>query len=207
MSYSLPVHLCPAHDYKKTRGRKNGLLFCSPTSSASSIHPVPIFVPLQILSVSVAFNSVAMSGIIGVLDGAISLVTFAADAFAELSKSESVGLRIRVGLDSEKGLSNAGGKIDEIRIYNENDQLLGSSAGGEIGSGEYSDFVIDQINKQQALRTVIVGGDDAVCVAFMTYNTVDAQYGWTGDWGCVCGMRWYYSKVDVCFPCLHPRPT
>jgi hypothetical protein len=85
-----------------------------------------------------------------------------------------------------------------IRVYNDNEQILGSTGGGYIRTGEFQDFKISQANGQQAAFAILYGSTDAVCVPYVTTTWTDGQqFGWVGDWGKVCGLDWYYSNVYV----------
>lgn len=56
--------------------------------------------------------------VIGVVSGILGIAQFGIDNFGAHDTGGSV-VRFQVGLDSDGGLSNAGGDIPEIRLFNE----------------------------------------------------------------------------------------
>ncbi|KAI1131669.1 hypothetical protein F5Y10DRAFT_262046 [Nemania abortiva] len=106
---------------------------------------------------------------------------------------------IRAGEDKTMGddgkvLSNAGGGIDLIKTYNNNDELIGSGGTGYIASGGRVVFTTEQTNTQQSITTEFYATNDALCIAYITATMEDGtQWGWTGDWGYTCGLNWFLS--------------
>ncbi|KAM0268079.1 hypothetical protein ACHAQH_010054 [Verticillium albo-atrum] len=50
---------------------------------------------------------------------------------------------------------------------------------------------------QQTHYTIINGGSDAVCLAWITIEWPDGnQFGWTGDTADLCGEDWYFSGLS-----------
>ncbi|KAI1347143.1 hypothetical protein F5Y01DRAFT_330117 [Xylaria sp. FL0043] len=106
---------------------------------------------------------------------------------------------IRAGLDKTSDgaghlLSNAGGGISLIKTYNNNGELIGSGGKGSIKSGGIETFTTEQTNTQESVTTEFYATNDALCIAWIT-ATMDmgSQWGWTGDWGYICGLNWYPS--------------
>jgi hypothetical protein len=106
-----------------------------------------------------------------------------------------------VGVNGHQGLSNADGGIQTIRTYNVDGRLLGSGGGvGEIQS--FADVSVEQGVPNQALTAEFYANDNALCIAYITAKLHDdSPWAWTGDWGQICGLDWYYSGVAVR---LHP---
>ena len=142
----------------------------------------------------------AAIGAIGFLSEALSIVQFGIDNFAE---PETVGstIRIAVGLDTKGGLSNAGGDLPDVRLWNEAGDFLGMRVDpGEVTSGGFADITIphDGDSTQQAAYTLFSANDNAICIAYasITWPSGD-KYSWIGDWGHMCGYSWYHSNYFV----------
>jgi hypothetical protein len=143
---------------------------------------------------------------IGLMADVLGIWSFFADQVPSPSNTATV-FRIAVGLDGTRdpntpntALSNAGGAIDSIRVYNGNGALIGvGSLRDPIGEGGFSDAVVRQEDlAQQAVWTDFYAGDDAVCIAYITATWHDSQkWGWTGDWGSYCGLPGYPSGIFV----------
>ncbi|KAB5539382.1 hypothetical protein GE09DRAFT_1290494 [Coniochaeta sp. 2T2.1] len=120
-----------------------------------------------------------------------------------MSLVDVIGLiSVKVGVDGcckdvDPKLSNAGGGIQTVRLYNVNGALIGSGGGtdGSIGSG---DFAVHQSVANQALTAEFYANDDAACIATISATLHDdTKWGWTGDWGKICGLDWYYSGIAM----------
>lgn len=88
-------------------------------------------------------------GLVGTILGIWSFITDNIPAGAE---QKSV-FRVQVGVDGTQGLTNAGGDISLIKVYNSNNNLIGSGSGGYVTNGGFADFTAQQSNLQQALAT------------------------------------------------------
>lgn len=137
---------------------------------------------------------------IGIISGALGIVQFGLDNFAE---PETVGstIRIAVGLDYDGGLNNAGGDLPDVRLFNEAGDFIGMSADpGYVQAGGFSDITIAHSgdSTQQATYTLFSANDDAICIAYaaITWPSGD-EYSWIGDWGHKCGGSWYYSNYFI----------
>ncbi|KAJ5602091.1 hypothetical protein N7510_011625 [Penicillium lagena] len=71
---------------------------------------------------------------------------------------DTATVRVAAGLDGH-GLTQAQGSLSGVNVYNEFQHLIGSSGGGNIGSGGYYDFKVDQHNLQQATFVELLGSD------------------------------------------------
>ena len=69
---------------------------------------------------------VAAINVIGVISGLLGIYQFGADNFGKADEGGSV-VRVQVGLDYENGLSNSGGDLPDIRLFNEVGEFLGGS--------------------------------------------------------------------------------
>lgn len=96
-------------------------------------------------------------------------------------------------------MTNAGGGLQTIRTYNANGALLGAGGGTDgIGSGEFADQRVFQQVANQATTAEFYANDDAMCIGYISATLHDdSHWAWTGDWGKICGIDWYYSGVAV----------
>lgn len=134
----------------------------------------------------------AVIDVIGVLSGILGIAQFGIDNFGASDTGGSV-VRFQVGLNSDGGLSNAGGDIPDIRLFNEVGDFLGGSYNpGFIEDGTTgSDIRVTQKKEQQATYALFTANDDAVCLAYVSIVWPDEQkYGWLGSWGRQCGVPW-----------------
>lgn len=95
-------------------------------------------------------------------------------------------VRFQVGLDSDGGLTNAGGDIPDIRLFNEVGEFLGGRYDpGYIEDGTTgSDVKVTQKSEQQTTYALFSANDDAVCLAYISIVWPDEQkHGWLGSWG------------------------
>lgn len=141
-------------------------------------------------------SSLTMAQVLGVVANVLGVFGFFASSFQNPNPNVC-NVRVAAALNGPD-LSGADGSIQAVRIYNENQQLIGSRSGGYIGSGGFADFGVQQSNNQQAMFVQIQATNDAICIPYATTTFVDgAKYGWIGDWGAFCGLNWYYGNVAV----------
>lgn len=70
-----------------------------------------------------------------------------ASLFAQPDDGRYSVVRIAAALDGGSDqLTNGGGGIKSIRLYNENEEDIGDIGKHKIGNGEFYDFKIDQKN-------------------------------------------------------------
>lgn len=134
----------------------------------------------------------AFTGVIGVISGILGIAQFGMDKFAAPDSSGSV-VRFQVALDSDGGLSNAGGDIPDIRLFNEVGEFLGGRYDpGFVEDGTTSsDVRVKQKSEHQATYALFSANDNAVCLAYISIIWPDEQkYGWLGSWGRQCGATW-----------------
>lgn len=134
----------------------------------------------------------AIINVIGVLASVLGIVQFGEDNFGGQDSGGSV-VRIQVGLDNGSGLSNSGGDMPDVRLFNEVGEFLGATYDpGHIDDGTTgSDIKISQTSEQQATYGLFTTNDDAICIAYLSIVWPDEQkFGWTGDWGRECGATW-----------------
>lgn len=140
--------------------------------------------------------------VIGLISGVLGIWSFGETLLPAQDVTASM-YRIQVGLDDTPGdggdkLSNAGGGIDKIRTYNANGALLGAGGATTIGSGSFSDVGVAQGVSNQAITAEFYATSDAPCIAYISATLHDGtKWGWTGDWGKICGLPWYYSGIAV----------
>ncbi|OCL05722.1 hypothetical protein AOQ84DRAFT_399413 [Glonium stellatum] len=140
----------------------------------------------------------AIIDVIGVVSGLLGILQFGMDNFGSQDTGGSV-VRVKVGLDQDGGLSNAGGNVPDIRLFNEVGDFLGAHYDpGSITDGTDVDVTVSQTEEQQATYALFSANDNAVCIAYVSITWPDGQkYGWEGDWGKQCGATWYYSNVII----------
>ena len=68
----------------------------------------------------------AIINIIGAISGALGIIQFGQDNFGSGEDKGGSVVRIQVGLDSDRGLNNAGGDLPDIRLFNEVGEFLGA---------------------------------------------------------------------------------
>lgn len=130
--------------------------------------------------------------VIGVVSGILGIAQFGINNFGAPDSGGSV-VRFQVGLDSDGGLSNAGGDTPDIRLFNEVGVFLGASYDpGFIEDGTTGhDVRVQQKSEQQATYALFSANDNAVCLAYVSIVWPDKQkYGWLGSWGRQCGAPW-----------------
>ncbi|GAP85847.1 hypothetical protein SAMD00023353_1401440 [Rosellinia necatrix] len=137
---------------------------------------------------------------IGLISGFLGIIQFGIDNIPEV---ESVGstVRVRVGLDFNGRLSNTGGDLPDIRLFNEAGEFIGITADpGTVKSGMAGDITVEHKSNlgQQATYTLFSANNDAICIAYASITWPNGEeYGWVGDWGRQCGGSWYYSNVYI----------
>ncbi|KAJ2996616.1 hypothetical protein NUW58_g915 [Xylaria curta] len=137
---------------------------------------------------------------LGIISEVVGLVSFGMDLLPE-QESVASKIRIAVGLDMKDGLTNGGGDLPDVRLFNEAGDFIGMSADpGTVRSGEYGDITVQHNSgsKQQATYALFSANDDAICIVYAGITWPSGErYGWMGDWGRACGGTWYYSNIYV----------
>ncbi|RYO97129.1 hypothetical protein DL765_011298 [Monosporascus sp. GIB2] len=137
---------------------------------------------------------------IGVISGVLGIIQFGIDNFAEPERVGST-VRIAVGLDYDGGLSNAGGDLPDVRLFNEAGDFLGMVADpGTVDSGGFVDITVNHNgdSTQQATYALLSANDNAICIAYAAITWPGGEeYSWIGDWGRQCGGTWYYSNYFI----------
>ncbi|KAI0116432.1 hypothetical protein GGR51DRAFT_574711 [Nemania sp. FL0031] len=146
------------------------------------------------------FHNGSILNVVGFVSGVLGIVQFGKDNLPQ-EKSAGSTVRITVGLDTKNGLSDAGGDLPDVRLFNEAGEFLGIKTNpGKVNSGESADITIDhnRDSGQQATYALFSANKDAICIAYtsITWPSGD-QYAWVGDWGRQCGGSWYYSNVYI----------
>ncbi|KAG5999602.1 hypothetical protein E4U21_006587 [Claviceps maximensis] len=140
---------------------------------------------------------------IGLFMTGLGLFSFAQHNFIDY-KPPGAGFRFAVGLDGagpwDEPLTNAGGDLPDIRVFNELGDLLGTKINDKTycSSGSTTcDSIVPWVD-QQPTYTLFTANNDAICLAYVTATFRDgAQYAWTGNFGHYCGQPWYYSDIYV----------
>ncbi|KAK0743548.1 hypothetical protein B0T18DRAFT_439401 [Schizothecium vesticola] len=142
--------------------------------------------------------ALAFVEVIGVLSGVLGIVQFGMDNFAGEDDSVNSIIKIAVGLDGG-GLTNAGGDLPDVRLFNEFGEFLGMSADpGTIDDGTTKEIKVrheDDIG-QQATYTLFSANDNAICIGMTTITWPDgSNWGWTAQWADPCKASWYFSNL------------
>ncbi|KAI1379886.1 hypothetical protein F4677DRAFT_407913 [Hypoxylon crocopeplum] len=143
-----------------------------------------------------------IAGAIGLIGSSMTIWSFISDQIPPV-QTPSSNYRVFIGLDGfkddkGKALDNAHGQIELIKIYNVNHELIGSGGGATVGSDDsddqHADMSAEQHGNSQSVWTEFFAGNDAICIAAIT-ATMDegTKWGWTGDWGYMCGLNWFPS--------------
>lgn len=135
--------------------------------------------------------------VIGLISGGLGIIQFGLDNFAPKEETGSV-IRISVGLDGN-GLSEAGGDLPDVRLFNDFGEFLGIAADpGSVGPGSTEEIKVTHSDGQQAAYTLFTANDNAICIATTSITWADgSQYGWLGDWAQECNYDWFHSNVFV----------
>lgn len=78
--------------------------------------------------------------------------------------------------------------------WDTNNNYLGQGDGADIAAGDVYDVTVGQsVGGIRAEYIGLSGGDDAICIAWVTVNMKDSTVGgaWNGDIGYSCGQSWY----------------
>jgi hypothetical protein len=95
-------------------------------------------------------------------------------------------VRLQVRLNISNGLSNAGGDLPDIRLFNEVGEFLGASYDpGFIEDGPTgTDIRVQQSAEQQAAYALFTANENAIFIAYLSIVWPGEQkFGWTGDLG------------------------
>lgn len=131
--------------------------------------------------------------IIGVIGTSIGIYRLGEDKFNLWRNNQGSAVRIQVGLDTDNGLSNAGGDLPDIRLFNEGGEFLGGKYDpGRIKDGSKGyDIRVRQKAEQQPTYGLFTANDDAICITYLSIVWPDQQkFAWMGDWGKECGATW-----------------
>jgi hypothetical protein len=114
---------------------------------------------------------------------------------------------LRIGAGS---LDFEDGNVPSVRLFDLEGTTIGFSKanGDKIGRGVGHDMtithlgdndVVNQAAAQAEYIAVIQGGNDALCISYITVTTPDGiKYGWFGDVGASCaGSHWYYGNTTA----------
>ncbi|KAK0649828.1 hypothetical protein B0T16DRAFT_457202 [Cercophora newfieldiana] len=138
--------------------------------------------------------------VIGLLSSGLGL-----DNFAPNEETGSV-VKISVGLDGN-GLSEAGGDLPDVRLFNNFGEFLGLAVDtGTIGDGSTGEVKVAHSDGQQAAYTLFSANGNAICIATASITWADgSQYGWHGDWAQECLYDWYYSNIFISGTSKQPK--
>ncbi|KAK0673154.1 hypothetical protein QBC41DRAFT_215440 [Cercophora samala] len=139
-------------------------------------------------------------GVISIVRGILGVLHFGKGMFSQPDPVGSI-IRITVGLEVPGGLTNSGGDLPDVRLFNEAGKFLGITVDpGFIDDGTTQEIKIAHNDEsgQQATYTLFSANNNAICIATATITWPDGDgYGWTGDWGRKCGGMWYHSNVYI----------
>lgn len=136
--------------------------------------------------------------VIGLVSGLLGIVQFGMDNFGGEDDSVNSIIKIAVGLDGG-GLTNAGGDLPDVRLFNEFGEFLGMSADpGFIDDGTAGEIKVRHNDGlgQQATYTLFSANDNAICIGMATITWPDgSNWGWTAQWADPCKASWFFSNL------------
>ncbi|KAI9722998.1 MAG: hypothetical protein M1812_001447 [Candelaria pacifica] len=166
----------------------------------------------------------ALFSVIGLFSAGLGAIGFTEAQLPKAPPDTFTAVKIQVGLDgtTPEGfvMKSSGGNEPYTRALNDNGVVIASVDGGRqdakgsgtdylawkprnINSGGFVDQVLkihkDEYHNQQATSIEVnAGGDDSICIAFVTTKWAGGEsYGWLGDAAKACGKQWGYSRVHV----------
>jgi hypothetical protein len=142
--------------------------------------------------------ALAFVEVIGIVSGLLGIVQFGMDNFGGDDGTVNSVIKIAVGLDGG-GLTNAGGDLPDVRLFNEFGEFLGMSADpGSIDDGSTGEIKVrhkDDLG-QQATYTLFSANDNAICIGMATITWPDgSNWGWTAQWADPCKASWFFSNL------------
>jgi hypothetical protein len=149
---------------------------------------------------------------IGLALNAFLMVPLIQDLFTTGAPRYTAAVKFGIGLRNDTlyaatfggGDPGLGGDTPYMPLFNTNSQFLGES-GSRVHLDEDSSpsnansiKVATNTNSQPEYMTLSAGGNDAVCIAYLTITWPDgSQFFWRGDVGFKCGADWYPFELDA----------
>ena len=134
-------------------------------------------------------------------EGGLGVTQFAQEKIAQ---AQGTPYQVRVGIGQSANKSdNLGGNQPGVSLWN----ARGEAIGGVLGTkkihpdGSFIDFPIhgnkSLENNPAEYIAISAGGDDAICVAYVSVTNPDATARlWLGDVGQHCGADWFHSLLS-----------
>ncbi|EGD93027.1 hypothetical protein TESG_00584 [Trichophyton tonsurans CBS 112818] len=144
-----------------------------------------------------SFNTFGIAvNAIGVISGLLTIFSFGEDHFGKEVHSGST-IKVAVALDGPQ-ISNAGGDLPDVRIWNEIGTFVGITVDpGKVKNGNVGEIHVE--HQSQGVYSLFSANDDAICVAWVTTTFTDDRggnkYAVSGDIGQACGAPWYPSNL------------
>ncbi|CZT23849.1 uncharacterized protein RCC_09564 [Ramularia collo-cygni] len=153
-----------------------------------------------------------MASAIGVISGLITIFLFARDELGQDDPPNAV-LNFKVGLDGTNPpagidggpLTDAGGNIPDVRLWNENGGFIGITTNDNNNCGSGADVCETKVSdvEQQPTYTLLTGNNDAICLSWAAITFPGGQqYGCPlGNWAQECANNhggeatWYWSNI------------
>ena len=139
-------------------------------------------------------------GVIGLAMGGVSMVPLS-KSFAPDKTDETTTVRIGVGTSLDSS-ATTGGNVPGVALFDTVGRKIGESKGSKdkIGDGSFKDIKVvadgDVGGRQAEYVSISKGGNDALCVAYVTMTWPDnSKYIFSGDVGYSCGGFWYNSQT------------
>lgn len=174
------------------------------TTAPSTCHPASnrLLSPPVLTTLSQYHFTMSLGTIISFIGTGISLLSFVDSNFPDPQESGSV-TAFSVGLDTD-GLSDAGGDLPDIRLWDEAGQFLGATYDpGSINSGAAGQQVKISHDSgfefSQSTYALLTANNDAICIAYVSHTWADGnKWAWSGDWGSACdGGTFYHSNIII----------
>ncbi|RMZ80970.1 hypothetical protein DV738_g2340, partial [Chaetothyriales sp. CBS 135597] len=134
---------------------------------------------------------------ITIISGLFTIFSFS-DTYFPHPVDQGSTFKFAAGLDGTRGLTNAGGDLPDVRVWDHNAKFLGISlGGGKVEHGKLAEVKLD--HEYQGVYSLFSANGDAVCIAWVsaTWGAEQGgqQYMVLGDMGYYCGATWYYSGM------------
>ncbi|KAK6212160.1 hypothetical protein QIS74_10114 [Colletotrichum tabaci] len=147
----------------------------------------------------------AAANIISVIGTGITLLSFLLDNVP--SGSEQTKLSYIIANDGGGGdLSDAGGNLPDVRLWDETAEFLGANYDGNHCDEGVTTCTTDVNTQEAATYTLFSGNNDAICIAWtgLSWPGGQKKYGFhPGNWAHACDHTphnngyWYYAGTQV----------
>ncbi|KAL8706353.1 MAG: hypothetical protein Q9225_007964, partial [Loekoesia sp. 1 TL-2023] len=146
--------------------------------------------------------AMAVIDVIGALAGVVGVGMMIPGLLPHEDKHQTV-VRVAAGLSTNEA-DTTSGNMPGITLYDVMGRQIGSTKGKKhtILDGDFVDISVpfdDGVGKKPTeYLSVVNGGDDALCIAYLALTQPDGdKKAWYGDVGKACGANWYHSQLKT----------